>query len=210
MATDFPTNLDTWPSIIDNQTRIDAVYINDIQDAIVALETKVGITNDPSTSCLDYKIRNFWNSTAPRKIWVYNNTAPTYWSAVSGVGDRVIGLKGGGEYTTGGAVAGDGWTITGWDNDTHTHRWLFRSGSYGYTYNSSGSSLAMTTLGAQSEGITGVIVELWNKAASGTWEIVYANSGDGYAYVENDTHTHTSPGTWRPVGAIGILIKFDG
>lgn len=210
MATNFPTNLDTWPALVDNQTRIDAVHINDIQDAVVALETKIGITNDPDTSTLDYKIRNFWNSTAPRKIWLYNNTAPTYWSTVAGVGDRVLGCKGGGEFTTGGDVAGDGWVITGFDNDTHNHKWYYQSGGYGYTYNSAGAAFAMTTLGAAGEGITGVVVELYSKACGGTWEGVVVDSADNIAYTYNDTHTHTHPGTWRPVGALGILVKFDG
>lgn len=58
MATNFPTALDSYTTKIDNVDDVLAAHINDIQDAIVATETKVGVDNSSNTSSIDYKLRN--------------------------------------------------------------------------------------------------------------------------------------------------------
>lgn len=65
-----------------------------------------------------FKIRNDANSAwygvmcgdVNQKMLVYRNTAMDGWAIDSGVTDRVIAVKGGATYTTGGAVAGS-WTL---------------------------------------------------------------------------------------------------
>lgn len=213
MATNFPTSLDTWPTLTDNATVIMAVYINDIQDAIEALEAKVGIDSD-SSNTLDYQIRSFWDRYAPRKVYIYNDVAPSGWSTVSDVGDTILGVKGGATFTTGGTKSG-AWVITGWDNDTHTHPWYYFSGAYGYTYNISGTAVAMTGYINVGEATGGQCIGLEiGKYSAPLPSWAYTNvckpTTGSYFYTNNDTHTHTHAGTWRPAGAIGILIQYDG
>jgi hypothetical protein len=213
MATNFPTSLDTWPTIIDNTTRIDASYINNIQDAIEALEAKVGINSD-TTNTLDYKMRNFFDRYTPRTLYFYNDTAPTNWSAVAGVGDSILAIKGGSTYSTGGAKAGS-WAITGVDDDTHTHPWYYYSGSYGYTYDSGGSTSIMTNytnVGESNPGnIIGVEADNYPPGQpSDAYTDVCKPTTGSYFYTNNDTHSHTHTGLWRPAGAIGILAQYDG
>jgi hypothetical protein len=214
MATNFPTSLDTWPTVRDNITRIDASYVNNLQDAIEALQAKVGITND-TTNTLDYKIRNFWDYTTPRKLYFYNNTAPTNWSTVSGIGDNILAVKGGSTYTTGGSVLGDSWVITGIDSVDHTHPWYYQAASYGYTYNTGGSLVAMTSYINVGESTPGNIIGVEiGKYSSGLPVTAYTNvmepTTGNYMYTEDDSHTHTMGGTWRPAGAVGIIAQYDG
>lgn len=213
MATDFPTSLDTWPNIIDNQTTIMASYINNIQDAVEALEAKVGLKNSVDVTTLSYKVRSFFNRYAPRKIYLYEDSSPTRWSIVSGTGDKMIGVKGGATFTTGGTSAGS-WTVTGWDNSTHLHKSWYWSNPYGYTWNSGGSAFAMTSQTHCGESVAGLPIGLTLDhvpcAAVGPY-VTFAKVNSGtYAYTNNDTHTHTHAGTWRPVGALGIIVKYDG
>lgn len=74
------------------------------------------------------KIRNQANNAwigvlygnASLKLWLYLNSAQDGWAIDSSVSDRVLALKGGSTYTTGGAVAGS-WTITGLTAANHWH-----------------------------------------------------------------------------------------
>jgi len=208
MSTNFPTSLDSWPVIVDNTTTIVVSYINNIQDAVEALEAKVGIDGVGDGTKLDYKISKFWESDSPRKVYFYNDTAPTNWSVVSAVGGKIVGLKGGATYSTGGASAG-AWTITGWENNTHTHRYYYLSGDVSYTYTSGGSAQAMTTYGYTAEGARGLMMRVFNTWCVGSWYLMYVLTGT-YAYVQDYTHTHSHAGSWRPAGAVGILAQFDG
>jgi hypothetical protein len=213
MATNFPTSLDTWPTITDNTTRIDASYINNIQDAVEALEAKVGIVDDP-TDTMEYKITGFWNYSPKTTIYLYNNTAPTNWTIVEGVGDSVLAAKGGSTYTTGGSKQGS-WTITGISSDSHNHPWYYQASSYGYTYNSGGTLTAMTSatyIGESGIGnVVGIGVDnfLYRQPSTAYSEVVQPTTGN-YFYTDNDSHSHTHGGTWRPAGAVGIIAQYDG
>lgn len=63
MSTSFPTTLDTSPTRTNGQT-IDASHMQNVQDAVVALETKVGTDNSADPTSLDYKVKSP-NSTSP-------------------------------------------------------------------------------------------------------------------------------------------------
>ena len=56
MAIDYPTALDSFTDKQDNIDVVQAVDINDVQDACMALEEKVGIDNSTVTTSHDYKI----------------------------------------------------------------------------------------------------------------------------------------------------------
>jgi len=54
MATNFPTSLDSYDTKVDSVTDVVAADINDPQDAIEALEAKVGIDGSAVTTSHDY------------------------------------------------------------------------------------------------------------------------------------------------------------
>jgi len=56
MSTNFPTSLDSYTTKVDSTDYPQAAHINNPQDAIVALETKVGVNSSAVTTSHDYKI----------------------------------------------------------------------------------------------------------------------------------------------------------
>jgi len=50
-----------------------------------------------------------------QKLWIYRNAAMSGWAVDSGVSDKVLAIKGGSTYTTGGATAGT------WTQPSHAH-----------------------------------------------------------------------------------------
>jgi hypothetical protein len=208
MATNFPTSLDNFTRLVDNYDTILSAHINNVQDAIEALQAKVGVDND-TLDTMDYKLVNFFDSSAPRKMYFYENTPPTNWVVQGSVGDYVLGVKGGSYFTTGGAVYDGGWAISGWQNDAHTHAWFYLDGTETYSYNSGGSAVAMTTEGASGKGIWGILIDAFSDACIGSWYLCDVEDFT-FAYVGLDTHTHTHGGTWRPPGAIGIIAYYNG
>ena len=116
MATNFPGSLDSYSTKTDNVSDVLAADINNPQDAIEALEAKVGVDSSAVTTSIDYKVNNFFAT--GRKVYLYENTAPTGWS-ITAVTDSVLAVKGGtGLYnTTGGTAAGESWA----NLKAHTH-----------------------------------------------------------------------------------------
>jgi hypothetical protein len=188
MATDFPTDLDTYVRVITSDD-INATRINDPWDAVIAIQTKVGEDESASSDSFDYKI---WGPSSNgffasgRKLWIYEDdgSIPTGWSLVSAVGDRVLGIKGGSTYTTGGATAGtwshshtqSGTHTHGIQSDSHTHGW---SGA-GYLQPAGGDNC---TFDAESHNHTGT---------------TEANS--------SSTNANT---TFRPESCVGLIIEKD-
>lgn len=58
MSTNFPTTLDTYTDKVDGVDYPQAAHINNPQDAIEALEAKVGVNSSAVSSSLDYIIKN--------------------------------------------------------------------------------------------------------------------------------------------------------
>jgi len=58
MSTVFPTNLDSFTTKLDGVSDVLAVDTNNIQDSIVALQSKIGVDNSSVVTSIDYKIRN--------------------------------------------------------------------------------------------------------------------------------------------------------
>jgi len=116
MATNFPTSLDSYATLVDNTDDVMAAHINDPRDAIEALEAKVGINSSAVTASIDYKVNNFFSS--GRKIWIYENTAPTGWTIYSTVEDCVIAVKGGSQAYN--VTGGDGAEKGTWTQPDHT------------------------------------------------------------------------------------------
>lgn len=150
------------------------------------------------------KIRNAANSNwqgvmygdANHKMWVYLNSAPDGFTYDSGVTDRVVAVKGGSTYVTGGAGAGS-WTMSGMstNSNTHNHKWYTYVSTYGYSYNDAGNAIAMQ-----------------NPVHSGG--CIISSKGDPCGlssdyWAKDATHTHsaiTYTSSWRPAAAVGILV----
>ncbi len=177
------------------------------------MQAKVGILND-TTDVIEYKVTGFFDYSTPTTVYFYNDTAPTNWTIVSGVGDTVLAAKGGSTYTTGGSKQGT-WTISGMSTESHTHPWYYQASSYGYTYNSAGTLTAMTTGNNVGENtyamLVGVGVDNWGyREPSNAYSEVVEPTVGNYFYAEAQSHTHTHGGTWRPAGALGIIAQYDG
>jgi len=189
MATNFPSGLDSYTDKTDNTDTIYASHINNLQDAIEALEAKVGIDSSSVTTSLDYKVNNFFVS--GRKLWLYENTAPTGWTIVS-VTDKVLAVKGGsGDYNINGGNTSSG---TAWCAP-HIHQWYIN-------YDSSSDDASYDL-----NGIANPISGTDNKD-SGKYGIG-AESGEANA-LHSDYYTSdisSSSSSYRPPAAVGIIVE---
>jgi len=118
----FPTTLDDFTNVVDDDDDVMANDINELQEAIEALEAKVGIDSSAVVTSLDYLVNNFF--TSGRKLWLYEDTAPTGWSTVA-VTDKVLAVKGGSSSynISGGNTGGD---------FNHTHPVIIPRTGWGY------------------------------------------------------------------------------
>lgn len=58
MSTNFPSSLDSFTDKVDGTDYPQAAHINNLQDAIEALEAKVGVDSSAVSTSLDYKLTN--------------------------------------------------------------------------------------------------------------------------------------------------------
>lgn len=58
MATNYPTSLDSYTTLVDNVDDVLAAHANDRGDAIVALETKIGVDSSAVTTSFDYFLKH--------------------------------------------------------------------------------------------------------------------------------------------------------
>jgi len=56
--TNFPTSLDSWTGKTDNSDDVLAAHVNKLQDAIEALETKLGIDSSATVTTIEYILKN--------------------------------------------------------------------------------------------------------------------------------------------------------
>jgi len=193
MSTNFPSSLDSYSTKVDNTDDVMAADINNVQDAIAALEAKVGVDSSVVTTSLDYKVNNFF--TSGRKVYLYENTAPTGWNIVA-VTDKVLAVKGGSAaYSVdGGNTAGDFSHVhTG---PSHNHRWYYRLGQTvtDQSYNSEGSLITIT--------------QFLKTSGYGVW-FNNSNSCLGADYYTSNDGTGNTGGssTYRPAAAVGIIVQ---
>jgi hypothetical protein len=65
MATNFPTSIDSYTTKSDGTDCPQVADINNPQDAIVAIQTKIGINSSADINSLDYKLANIFNLIYP-------------------------------------------------------------------------------------------------------------------------------------------------
>ncbi len=203
MATDYPGALDNFSILYDNDDYIRVLEINTMQDAIEALEAKVGVDSSAVDTTVDYKVKNFWNASSPNTVYFFNDTAPLRWATTALPADVILGLKGGAlDYdTTGGQEVGI-WTIDTAPTDEHNHLWAKTGAPQPIdTFDYFGNDL----------NVSGA-----NFTSKGTGCVLYVSSGDPRVmqqtacYTDNDTHDHDHDGDWRPTAALGILAFYEG
>ena len=61
MPTSFPTTVDTYSTKLDGVSDVLAADTNNLQDAVLALQAKVGVNSSTVTTSVDYKLRNILN-----------------------------------------------------------------------------------------------------------------------------------------------------
>jgi len=92
MASIFPaTGIDNFTTKVDTSDYPTASHINDLQNAIITVQTKVGIDGSADTNSLDYKITDLWKTIYPvgAVYFSYVSTDPGTlfggtWSAITG------------------------------------------------------------------------------------------------------------------------------
>ncbi len=141
------------------------------------------------------------------KIWMYVNAAENGWVQDAGITDRVLGIKGGATYLTGGTLASS-WTIAGNSLSTagsdHVHRYFdWQSTSVFKSWESDGTT-PETMYGGQRSDNKQMGKSLGDEPLGG-----YRSAAeDLYTKGSDATHTHsiTSGGAWRMAANVGILV----
>jgi hypothetical protein len=165
---------------------------------VMALPSYNGITDGtynytvptlPAASLANAKIMLGTSSTI---IWMYLNTAPPGWKALSTGADMVLGISGGSAaYNVNGGNPDSSatWTITGLAADAHTHNTVIPADA---NWADSGGPNAPGSLAVFAAGYTWVYYNARTLTSTG-------------ANATNVTHT---PG-WRPKASIGKLFQLD-
>lgn len=174
----FPTTLDSdFGTIVDNVDATAASQLNELRRAIEGIETKIGIDSSLVTTSLDYLVNSFFES--GRRMWLYEDAAPTGWTYMASIADRVIAVKGGSNAfnVVGGNQAGT-WTQLNHTHTgpSHTHT-TSRTTFYQPGYHE--STMDVTTCTVTGSGGTGT------------------------------TSNGAPANSWRPYGAVGIIVEKD-
>ena len=132
-------------------------------------------------------------------MWFYANTAPTYWTIVSAIGDELLAIKGGTTYTTGGAVAG-AWTHNHSGNSGVVTLTAAQSGRVGHTHVIGTDKLSSDESGAGKVTVGGSGTE---GGAITIDEVADANAASSHK------HTVAAETAYRPDARVGILCTKD-
>jgi hypothetical protein len=218
MATNFPAGLDAYA----NRSAGDEIittHINNPQDAIEALEAKVGVNGSAVVASHDYKIDaletlvgNF--ITTGRTLWLYENVAPTGWTTQA-VTDRVLAVKGGSYGGSGGVGAGT------WTQPSHTHTGpshthttpnhyhrlpigLLNEPPHYYPTFDDDYQVACTE---NHKWVEDEDVDADNIDVTTCYKTHTDGSGTTGASGTGATGSSATASTWRPSAAVGILVK---
>jgi len=194
MAINYPTSLDSFTNKTDNVDNVMAVDINDVQDAIEALEAKVGIDGSADDTSIDYKVNNFFVENV-RKLWFYENSAPTGWTYESSITDKVLAVKGGSQaYNRTGGSTGGTWTVGG----------LSLGSESGHTHTVTIPASGWSTVWRDAGGYIDAMAE--EDGADNTMDTRVLTTSGGSSH----SHSISQNATWRPSAAVGIIAKYTG
>jgi len=156
-------------------------------------------------------LEDYLEAPSGTKLFFYQDTPPTGWTLTAGIGDRIIAVKGGATYLTGGATAGS-WTLPNYtlltaDIPSHTHGSGNTGSGGGHGHNFGGSTPRYGTSGA--DGSFGSI--LGGGGATSSANVTVASVGGHTHSINNEggggAHNHGA--TYRPAAAVGIIASKD-
>ena len=156
-----------------------------------------GFPTKPTASMSSQAV--FMLGTSSTIIWMYLNTAPPGWKALSTGADMVLGIAGGAvAYNVNGGNPDSSatWTITGLAADAHTH--TGPSHTHTGTTGTDQNWVAGVEAGVSGDAARTVHDHAFTTAAGGT-------GASGAASATGVTHT---PG-WRPKASVGKLFQLD-
>lgn len=190
----FPTSLDSWVAKTDSVDDVLAAHVNKLQDAVDALETKVGADSSAVTTSLDYKVNNFIK--ADRKLWFYEDTAPTGWTIVAAAADALLAVKGGSQAynATGGTQQGT-WT------QNHIHA----KGTYSLADHLHGIN-QVGTLDGTPLTVGGSLYKIPYFTAA---DLNSTNSSPTLTALSGGSSATPTEATWRPLAQVGIICSKD-
>ena len=168
-------------------------------------------SNVPTQKAVKTYVDGLFATGGVRKLWFYENSAPTGWTIVT-ASDALLAVKGGTTYTTGGAQVGT-WTQPDCILDAtmipaHTHG---AAGSHGHTLSWYGPTSG-DGVGSESASKFTIGSNLYNNDG-------YIWQQGNASYYRADTtgdHTHTSVGgglkhfhgsAYRPLAQVGIICS---
>jgi len=173
MATSYPGSLDSYATRTSGQTIAEG-HVNDLQDAMVAIQTAFGATNAGMNGATNYFFAT------GRALWFYENTAPTGWTTQAGtIDDQLIAVKGGSqEYNVSGGTYNKG----SWTADTHTHTMsshVHTMSSHTHTMSSHTHSLSSHThtMSSHQHSTPSHVHQVYDYTADSTNGNVYDNAG---------------------------------
>ena len=202
----FPTTIDAdFGTVQDNVTATAASQLNELRRAVEGLEAKVGINDSLVTTSLDYMVNGFFE--AGRRLWLYEDAAPTGWTHLASIADRVIAVKGGSNaFNVAGGNQGGSWsqashTHTG---PSHNHLWYdYRAGSdHDATFDSNGNYIDPITASLSVAGFRHIKVQITGGSLDRAGENFFTSNSGASA-----TGASGTVNTWRPYGAVGIIVE---
>lgn len=144
-----------------------------------------------------------------QKMWVYRNTAMDGWAVDSTPTDRVLAIKGGSTYTTGGAGAGT-WTTASHSHAkgtlaaaAHNHQW-YQDADGAQTWQSDGET---TTAGYVNHSQTWFVSALQGELTNTAGLALYTKNTT--TTITGSTATDGGTSTWRPAASVGTLQYLD-
>lgn len=153
----------------------------------------------PTNPAAGLAAAKFMLGTSSTIIWMYLNTAPPGWKALSTGADMVLGVAGGSAaYNVNGGNPDSSatWVIAGCTVDAHTHT----GPSHTHTATTGAADF---TSGGTKPGVDGTPVNIEHTHALTTAAGGTGNTGAASA------SSITSDGTWRPKASIGKLFQLD-
>lgn len=148
-----------------------------------------------------------------QKIPVYRNDQMDGWVIDTSVTDKIIAVKGGSTYTTGGVTAGS-WTISGLTKAAHTHAdGTLAMANHIHTLGVDGETSSNYSLGDAITINFGKLVDL--DPGGNRYDITSASTGNpssndvsGNTGAQSDAGI-TSDSSWRPAAAVHTIQYLD-
>lgn len=213
MTTSYPAGYDSYTDKINNVSTVLATSVNNLQDAMAALEVLVGKVESGVDTTWTYRTQNFFEE-GVLTMYFFQPVAPIGWTTQTLASACAIAIKGGGQYDVWnidggqyydvyqpGGSSGYDWRVDDMIEDGHRHRWYDEQGGIPYVYDVDGVSLVTTVTVNENAGCP------MNNIQKGS---DYRDNYDSGYYTWTAYHTHDFQGGWRPRAAVGIVAQYTG